>query len=102
MNIFKTMGGKIECVQCSAKSKRTKLQCRSPALKGKRTCRIHGGLSTGPKTDSGRLRCGAAKTVHGQDTRALRASRGEDRARLVALEQFALSLGIINGKLDRK
>ena len=50
MNTFLTMGGRIRCIQCKAQSKRTKLQCRAPAMKGKAVCRTHGGLSTGPKT----------------------------------------------------
>ncbi len=28
-----TAGGKIVCLRCTAKSKRTKLQCAKPALK---------------------------------------------------------------------
>ena len=45
-----TLGGRVWCPRCQAKSKRTKLQCQSPAVRDKRACRIHGGLSTGPKT----------------------------------------------------
>jgi len=53
-------------------SKRTKLQCCGPAMKGKTKCRFHGGLSTGPKTELGRQICAAAKTVHGKDSRTVR------------------------------
>jgi hypothetical protein len=30
-----TLGGRVTCTQCNAQSKRTKLQCRAPAIKGK-------------------------------------------------------------------
>ncbi|MDA0630613.1 MAG: HGGxSTG domain-containing protein, partial [Proteobacteria bacterium] len=42
-------------------SKRTRKQCGAPAMRGKRVCRFHGGLSTGPKSAEGRARCAAAK-----------------------------------------
>jgi hypothetical protein len=45
-----TAGGRIRCTQCTAQSKRTKVQCRAPATKGKKVCKFHGGSSTGPKT----------------------------------------------------
>ena len=44
MNTFLTMGGRIRCIQCKAQSKRTKLQCRAPAMKGKAVCRTHGAI----------------------------------------------------------
>ena len=30
-----TAGGKIQCLRCNAMSKRTKLQCGGPAMRGK-------------------------------------------------------------------
>jgi hypothetical protein len=80
--------GRIRCGRCQATSKRTKLQCGAPAVKGKRVCRFHGGKSTGPKTDEGRNRCGIAKTVHGGETRAIRAKRAQKMAELKELEQI--------------
>ena len=47
------------------------------SLKGKHVCQIHGGKSTGPKTDIGRRRCAVAKTVHGWETREKRRVRAE-------------------------
>lgn len=35
--------------RCSAKSKRTKCQCRAPAEKGKNVCRFHGARAGAPK-----------------------------------------------------
>jgi hypothetical protein len=70
-----TAGGRIVCKQCQATSKRTRKQCKAPALNGKSVCRIHGGRSNGPRTAEGRQRCAEAKTVHGNETRAKRAER---------------------------
>ena len=74
---FVTAGGRIRCLQCQAKSKRTKQQCRAPASKGKTKCRFHGGASTGPNTPEGRQRCAEAKTIHGNETREARTDRAE-------------------------
>jgi hypothetical protein len=35
MTTFLTLGGRVTCTQCNAQSKRTKLQCRAPVIKGK-------------------------------------------------------------------
>ena len=92
-----TLGGRIRCLQCAAKSKRTGNQCRAPAAKGKTKCRFHGGASTGPKTDQGRKRCAEAKTIHGNETRKARAERAEGMRRLRELEDFGYALGIMSG-----
>ena len=91
-----TLGGRIRCPRCQAKSKRTKQQCRSPAIRGKRVCRIHGGKSTGPKTEQGRNLCGAAKTLHGRETRVIRAKRQQALAELRQLERAAKSVACID------
>ena len=69
------MGGRIRAFQCQALSKRSKLQCKNAALKGKRLCKFHGGKSTGPITIHGRQRCAEAKTIHGRETRDKREIR---------------------------
>ncbi len=92
-----TAGGRITCLQCNAKSKRTGNQCRAPAAKGKTKCRFHGGASTGPKTDQGLQRCGEAKTIHGNETRKARIERAEGMRRLRALEDLGYALGIMQG-----
>ena len=94
---FRTAGGRITCRQCNAKSKRTGIQCRAPAAKGKTKCRFHGGASTGPKTDQGRQRCAEAKTIHGNETRKARTERAETMRRLRALEDLGYELGLITG-----
>jgi len=90
-----TLGGRIRCPRCQAQSKRTKQQCRSPAIRGKRVCRIHGGRSTGPRTQQGRNRCGAARTIHGRETRGIRAKRQQALAELKLLERVGKGVGIM-------
>ena len=63
--------------RCQAQSKRSKQQCQKAAIRGKQVCRVHGGVSTGPRTSEGRKRCAAAKTVHGWETRELREKRAK-------------------------
>lgn len=96
-----TLGGRITCTRCQAKSKRTKLQCRAPALKGKRVCQTHGGKSCGPRTEAGRQRCAEVKTIHGQETRSIRAERSQASARLSVLEQVGFEIGLMTGKRTR-
>ena len=96
-----TGGGRILCQRCQATSKRTRLQCGSPAMSGKQVCRIHGGRSTGPKTEAGRARCVAAKTVHGQSTRQSRIELSEELVHLALVEDLARMLGMITGPRSR-
>jgi hypothetical protein len=42
--------------RCGAHARTTGQPCRAPRVPGKRRCRMHGGLSTGPKTLEGRRR----------------------------------------------
>ncbi len=94
-----TAGGRIKCRQCKARSKRTGVQCKAPALIGKLVCRNHGGLSTGPTTAQGRKRCAKAKTTHGNETRAKRAERSRKSAELHELVNFGNAVGLFNGKV---
>jgi hypothetical protein len=72
-----TAGGKIVCVRCAAKSKRSGEQCKKPAMRGKAVCDFHGGRSTGPKTQAGKARQRAAVLKTGNYTEEAM----EDRAR---------------------
>ena len=98
---FRTAGGRITCLQCNAKSKRTGIQCRGPAAKGKTKCRFHGGASTGPKTEQGRQLCAEAKTIDGNETRKARTERAEGMRRLRTLEDLGYALGIMYGPRTR-
>lgn len=90
-------GGRIRCRRCQAMSKQSKMQCKKPALRGKRVCDFHGGRSTGPKTQAGKQRMAASKTVHGRETRQIRIERARQLAELCTLEEAARVLGIIRG-----
>ena len=101
--IMSAAGGKIRCLRCTARSTRTGLQCRRPALKVSRTqkCQFHGGRSPGPKTAEGRLRIAAAHTIHGRETKVAREDRSAASARLGRLVDAARVLGMINGPRSR-
>jgi hypothetical protein len=51
--------------RCGARTRRG-TSCEAPALRGKRRCRLHRGLSTGPKTAAGLARIQVANTKHGR------------------------------------
>ena len=55
-------------VQCKAKSKRSGVQCRNNAVRGKAVCRLHGAFA-GPKTAQGIARIKEANTKHGNYTK---------------------------------
>ena len=50
--------------RCGART-RGGCPCRAPAIHGKLRCRMHGGRSTGPRTEEGMARLRTARTVHG-------------------------------------
>ena len=50
---------------CGARTRSNSLCAKHP-IKGKRRCRLHGGLSTGPKTEEGKARIAAARLKHGR------------------------------------
>lgn len=83
---IKTAGGKITCQRCQAHSKRTKLQCGKPALKGKSVCQFHGGRSTGAKTKAGKARQKAAVTKSGNYTKESSDARASSMRMLHGLE----------------
>ena len=91
----------MQCTQCNAMSKRTRLRCRAPAIKGKAVCRFHGGKSTGPRTKAGRARIAAAHTVHGRETRQKRADTSAALAELHQLEQLGFTCGLYPEGTDR-
>ena len=94
MTNYTTLGGRVQCTQCKAMSKRTRVRCRAPAIKGKAVCRFHGGKSTGAKTKAGRARIAAAHTVHGRETRQKRADTSAKLAELHQLEQLGFTCGL--------
>jgi hypothetical protein len=99
--ILLTAAGRIRCMQCQAKAKSTQQQCRRPASSGKRVCKLHGGASTGPRTEEGRLRCAQARLVHGQETTGARKERSIASARLAVLEAVGHGIGMMAGPRTR-
>lgn len=86
--------GQHSCSQCTAKSKRSGVRCLAPAVKGKSVCRMHGGKSTGPRTEEGLLRSARAKLSHGTQTRRTRLAHKKAILAIRALEESALLNGI--------
>src|SRR5579871_6236781 len=72
--------------RCGAKTRRG-TPCQCPAIANKARCRLHGGLSTGPKTWEGIERIQAANTKHGRYRKVER----ERQRRLRAIVREALA-----------
>jgi hypothetical protein len=98
---LQTLGGRVTCKRCQARSKRSGHQCCAPAIAGKNVCRFHGGKSTGPKTPQGRQRCAQARTIHGLETTIMREERSLASARLAMLEHIGFEFGIMTGLKTR-
>jgi hypothetical protein len=69
--------------RCGAKTRRG-TPCLGPAMRNGR-CRLHGGLSTGPRTIAGREAIRRARTVHGRYSAQAIEMRRALRRLLVAL-----------------
>ena len=98
---LETAGGKIHCPRCQASSKRTKLQCRRPALKGKGVFDFHGGRSTGPKTDAGKARHRAAATTGSRYTKDAMTNKVRGVRVLAGLEDAMYVLGMTDAPRTR-
>ena len=105
-NIISTIiiaGGKILCLRCTAKSKRSGEQCKKPALKTSRTqkCQFHGGRSTGPQTEAGKARQRAAVTTYGNHTKEAMEARAQSARVLAGLEDALYILDMTNASRTR-
>ena len=98
---LQTLGGRVTCKRCQARSKRTGNQCRAPSVAFKNVCRFHGGKSTGPKSEVGRQRCAQARLVHGRETSSMRMERSIASAKLALLESVGFEFGIMSGLKSR-
>jgi hypothetical protein len=96
-----TAGGKITCPRCQATSKRTKLQCGRPALKGKSVCDFHGGKSTGPKTEEGKERSRNAHIKSGDFTKDSRLKQNRALLNLAYIEDMMHELKITSADRTR-
>jgi len=86
--------GQIRCRRCSARSKRTKLRCGAPAMRGKRVCAAHGAKSTGPKTELGKENSAKANLKNGKYTKQAQTEHSEASAQLSQLEDAMYLLGM--------
>jgi len=96
--------GKIQCLRCTALSKRSGLQCGRPASKGSKTqkCHMHGGRgNSAPKTEEGRQRVAAAHTKSGEYTNAVKLEQSKSSARLAQLEDAMHVLGMSSAPRSR-
>jgi hypothetical protein len=79
-----------KAARCGAKTRRG-TWCQCPAMKNGR-CRLHGGLSTGPKTAEGIERIRRAVTKHGNYTKRAMTERAEYRELLRACREMLADL----------
>ena len=85
--------------RCGAKT-RSGTPCAKYAITGKRRCRLHGGLSSGPKTAEGRARIAQANLRHGKYV-AWRTHREREKryfAEIRRLMAEAKAAGLLEGK----
>ena len=80
--------------RCCARTRKGTV-CQKPPLRGKSRCRLHGGLSTGPKTPEGKARIAAAHWKHGRRSRAFTETRKRIWADLRAIEARMRADGFI-------
>jgi hypothetical protein len=80
--------------RCGAKT-RSGTKCQCPAMPNGR-CRLHGGLSTGPKTAAGIERIRRAKTIHG---RASKAAREQSKRLWASIRAAKVLLDLIAGRV---
>lgn len=80
-----------KAARCGAKTRRG-TPCQCPAMANGR-CRLHGGLSTGPKTAAGIERIRRAVTKHGYYSKSATEERRQGRAELRALREAIAVLG---------
>jgi hypothetical protein len=77
--------------KCQAKAKSTGQRCKNVAIKGKRVCYLHGGKSTGAKTEQGKIRSKYARLRYGDYSAQVKRNRKE----LIALNRYFKILGLL-------
>ena len=88
--------------RCGAKTRKG-IPCQRPANKKNGRCRLHGGASSGPRTESGRARISAANLRHGKFTkdklekRRANAAKGREICReLRQMERELVACGLLD------
>ena len=86
-------------IRCGDKT-RSGAPCGKFPMEGKRRCRLHGGLSTGPKTPAARAAISAASTKHGRykNWREKQAKERYFRGEIKRVMQEAELAGLLVGK----
>ena len=87
-----TPGDFLAAPRCGARTRAGDC-CRQPAMRNGR-CRMHGGLSTGPRTAEGRARCAAARRTHGLYSAETIALRRAATAQCRRMDAFFASVKI--------
>ena len=90
--------------RCLAKTRRG-TECQRPAITGAGRCRLHGGRSTGPRTEEGRARISAANTKHGRKTKERLAeakARAQANREIWCALKTQIELAIRDGYLPKK
>ena len=95
-----TAGGRIKCLRCTAKSSRSKTQCRKPALKSSSTqkCPTHGGRPHNAET---LRRISEANSLHGEATKVTKQQYRDDSVLLHELEDALYVLKMAEGPRTR-
>jgi len=88
--------------RCGAKTRKG-TACQRPANKRNGRCRLHGGASTGPRTEEGRARISEANLRHGRYTKDKLEKRRENaakgrkvRAEIKHIERCMIEQGVLD------
>ena len=81
-------------MRCLAKTRKG-TACQKPPLRGKTRCRLHGGLSSGPRTAEGRARIAQAHYRHGRRSKKFVEMRAKIWAELRIIERRMKMDGLI-------
>ncbi len=84
-------GNPMNAPRCGAKTRRG-TACRAPAMPNGR-CRMHGGGSTGPRTEAGLARCRRVRYRHGRYSVEAQERRKEIRKLMAQFDTFLQRLG---------
>jgi len=75
--------------KCQARAKSTGQRCKNVAMKGKRVCYLHGGKSTGAKTERGKMLSKYARLRNGDYSAKVKRNRRE----LIECKRYFKSIG---------
>ena len=81
-------------IRCGARTRRG-TACQKLPMKGKKRCKLHGGLSSGPKSAEGKARIAAAHYRHGRRSKKFVEKRAKIWKELRAIERRMKLDGLI-------